>query len=104
MSGIPTIGQVALRAPDLGEVLTPTQTEGKEGVGSFTQMFADAIDHANAKQNEAMEGARAFADGARDDIHGTMIAVKEAEIELKLVSNVRTKLVEAWNDLWRMSV
>jgi flagellar hook-basal body complex protein FliE len=104
MSGIPAIGQLALRAPDVGEVLTPTRVQGKDGVGSFSQMMVDAVESANSKHLEAMEGARAFAEGARDDIHGTMIAIKEAEIELKLVSNVRTKLVEAWNDLWRMSV
>lgn len=105
MSGVPAIGQLALRSPDVGETaLKPTRVEEKVGVGSFSQMFADAVESANSKQLEAMEGARAFAAGARDDIHGTMIAIKEAEIELKLVSNVRTKLVDAWNDLWRMSV
>ena len=47
---------------------------------------------------------QAFAAGALDDIHGTMIAVKQADIELKLVANVRNKLVEAFNDLWRMNI
>jgi flagellar hook-basal body complex protein FliE len=30
--------------------------------------------------------------------------VKQADIELKLVANVRNKLVEAFNDLWRMNI
>jgi flagellar hook-basal body complex protein FliE len=67
-------------------------------------MLSEAVMHANATGVSAEHAVQAFAAGARDDIHGTMIAVKEAEIELKLVSNVRTKLVEAFNDLWRMSV
>ena len=39
-----------------------------------------------------------------DDIHGTMIASKQADIELHLVSNVRTKIVDAINDLLRTSI
>jgi flagellar hook-basal body complex protein FliE len=70
----------------------------------FGDMLSEAVTHANAQGVAADHAVQAFAAGARDDIHGTMIAVKEAEIELKLVSNVRTKLVEAFNDLWRMSV
>jgi len=70
----------------------------------FGDMLFDAVAHANAQGMAAGNAAEAFAAGARDDIHGTMIAVKEAEIELKLVSNVRSKLVEAFNDLWRMNV
>ena len=125
------IGELALRTPHLAEALTSAKADlssgaqsptfGVEGVAStsdslssgavrekdgipFSQYFTDALASANQKQFEATDAARAFADGARDDIHGTMISVKEAEIELKLVSNVRTKLVDAWNDLWRMSV
>jgi flagellar hook-basal body complex protein FliE len=70
----------------------------------FGDMLFEAVEHANAQGVAAGKAAEAFAAGTRDDIHGTMIAVKEAEIELKLVSNVRSKLVEAFNDLWRMSV
>jgi flagellar hook-basal body complex protein FliE len=33
-----------------------------------------------------------------------MIATKEADIELKLVANVRSKLVDAFNDLWKMNI
>jgi flagellar hook-basal body complex protein FliE len=70
----------------------------------FGDMLSEAVMHANLQGMSADHAVQSFAAGARDDIHGTMIAVKEAEIELKLVSNVRTKLVEAFNDLWRMNV
>ena len=70
----------------------------------FGALLTEAVAHANAQAVAARQSAEAFAAGALDDIHGTMIAVKEADIELKLVSNVRAKLVDAFNDLWRMSV
>jgi flagellar hook-basal body complex protein FliE len=87
----------------------PIRAEATPGVSEattipFGDMLSEAVMHANATGVSAEHAVQSFAAGARDDIHGTMIAVKEAEIELKLVSNVRTKLVEAFNDLWRMSV
>jgi flagellar hook-basal body complex protein FliE len=33
-----------------------------------------------------------------------MIAVKEAEISMKLVGSVRNKLVDAFQELWRTNV
>jgi flagellar hook-basal body complex protein FliE len=54
--------------------------------------------------NHAGEQVRALAAGATDDLHGTMIAVKEAEIGMKLVGSVRNKLLDAFHELWRTSV
>jgi flagellar hook-basal body complex protein FliE len=105
MSAIGPIGALPLFAPHLpeaGAVRAPT--EGSSTAVAFADMLADAVASANARQMNASHAAEAFAAGARDDIHGTMIAMKEAEIELKLVSNVRNKLLEAFNDLWRLSV
>src|SRR5579872_1403072 len=70
----------------------------------FADLLKDAIASANTREAVATLATSAFAAGASDDIHGTMIASKEAEIELKLVANVRSKLVDAFNDLWRMSI
>ena len=85
--------------PIRSELVTP-----EPSAVPFGDMLMEAVAHANSQGVSAEQAAQGFAAGARDDIHGTMIAVKEAEIELKLVANVRSKLVEAFNDLWRMSV
>jgi flagellar hook-basal body complex protein FliE len=114
MSGIGPIGSLPLFAPHLtadavgaqlpdgGTVVRPP-TAGTAQI-PFADLLANAIASANDKQVTASHAAEAFAAGARDDIHGTMIAIKEAEIELKLVGNVRNKLLDAFNDLWRLNV
>ncbi len=104
MNELRPTGALPLLAPHRPDEITPAQTLGSETGVPFSQFLVDAVSSANAKHIEASQAAEAFAAGARDDIHGTMIAIKEAEIELKLVSNVRSKLVDAWNELWRMSV
>jgi flagellar hook-basal body complex protein FliE len=78
-------------------------TEATEG-GSFAAVLEKTIDAASAKEREAVTRAEALAAGRTDDLHGTMIAMKEADISLKLVGNIRTKLLDAFHELWRTSV
>jgi flagellar hook-basal body complex protein FliE len=70
----------------------------------FADLLKEAVASANGASAISDQKVKDFASGAVDDIHGTMIAVKQADIELKLVANVRNKLVEAFNDLWRMNI
>jgi flagellar hook-basal body complex protein FliE len=70
----------------------------------FVDMFKDALQSANDKGNAAGKMAEDFAAGKSDDIHGTMIASKQADIELHLVTNIRTKIVDAINDLLKTSI
>lgn len=77
---------------------------GEPGGSSFGQLFEDAVARANALGNVAHGAALDLAAGRTDDIHGTMIEAQKASIELKLVGNVRNKVVDAFYELWRMSV
>lgn len=70
----------------------------------FAKVLGAALSSVNEHAVEASRLAEEFASGARDDIHGTMIATKEADIELRLVATVRNKLVDAFEDLWRLNV
>lgn len=45
-----------------------------------------------------------FALGRNDDLHGTLIAARKAGISNKLVGAVRGKLLEAFQELWRINV
>jgi flagellar hook-basal body complex protein FliE len=84
----------------IGKASTEKETRGVP----FADLLQGAVASANARAQAADAATQAFAAGAVDDIHGTMIAVKQADIELKLVANVRNKLVDAFNDLWRMNI
>ena len=82
------------------------EPKGASKIGGvpFADTLANAVKDANEASLRADELQKAFAAGRSDDIHGTMIAVKEADIELRLVATVRNKLVDAFNDLWRVSL
>ncbi len=83
--------------------ITPRTTEANEGP-SFAAILQKTVEAASAQEHDAVAKAEALAAGRTDDLHGTMIAMKEADISLKLVGNVRNKLLDAFHELWRTSV
>lgn len=82
----------------------PTTAEAKPAGGVFGALLGQAIEGANASVHRADAAADALAAGRADDLHGTMIAVKEADINLKLVGAIRNKLLDAFHELWRTNV
>ncbi|MDB4947101.1 MAG: hypothetical protein JWP97_6635 [Labilithrix sp.] len=103
------IGSVTTAGDYFGELkvdrdsgLTANQTSA-DGAG-FASVLKGAVEAASVQENNAVQKAEALANGKTDDLHGTMIAMKEADISLKLVGNVRNKLLDAFHELWRTSV
>lgn len=88
---------------DLG--LTVSTTPGAHvGAASFADVFGKFVAETAATDQLAAEKVQGLAAGTQDDLHGTMIAAKEAEISVKLLSNVRNKLLDAFHELWRTNV
>lgn len=76
-----------------------------EGAGpDFAGILEKTVEGANRLQKAADASAAAFARGATDDLHGTMITAKEADISLKLVGTVRNRLLDAFHELWRINL
>jgi flagellar hook-basal body complex protein FliE len=75
-----------------------------EGAELFSGMLASAAATANQRINQGQAAGEAFGAGASDDIHGTMLALTQADIELKLVGSVRNKVIDAFYELWRMQI
>jgi flagellar hook-basal body complex protein FliE len=84
----------------------PIAAEKPAGQGGdlFNELLASAAASANQRINQGQAAGEAFAAGATDDIHGTMIALSQADIELKLVGSVRNKVIDAFYELWRMQI
>jgi flagellar hook-basal body complex protein FliE len=102
----PINGPLPLLPPQaLGEAGRATTVREATGAdGAFGAVLEQALVNANTQANAAQSAAEAFAAGSRDDIHGTMLALSKADIELKVVGNVRNKIVDAFYELWRMQV
>ncbi|MFO0611646.1 MAG: flagellar hook-basal body complex protein FliE [Polyangiaceae bacterium] len=79
------------------------RTDPASSVG-FGDVLGSIVGEVNATQEKSAAMTGAFASGAIDDVHGTMIAMKKAEISLRLVGSIRNKLVDAFQELWRTNV
>jgi flagellar hook-basal body complex protein FliE len=69
---------------------------------SFAQQLAQFVGDVDKTQKGAQHQAEDFAVGHNNDIHGTMIAVEQAEISLHLLANVRNRVVDLYREVMRM--
>jgi flagellar hook-basal body complex protein FliE len=114
--GIPEIRMRGVNSPlegagsgqltQVGNLEWPNKANPAEevGGGNFGDLLAAGIERTNQLGHVAEAQAQAFARGSLDDVHGTMISAKEAEISLRMVGTVRTKLLDAFHELWRINV
>jgi flagellar hook-basal body complex protein FliE len=93
--------------------ITPTNLTGAPGMNTangatdgveFGEVLSDAIRSVDASQFRADDKLRSLASGKDVDIHGTMIAMEEADITLRTMTSVRDKVVEAYQKLMNMSI
>lgn len=70
----------------------------------FSNYLKDAIKNANDLEVEAQKQAEMFLTGETDNIHEVMIAAQKAELSLQLITEVRNKLLDAYNEIMRMQI
>lgn len=84
-----------------------TQTQGKttEAPGeSFAKSMDDAISKVNEMQKTADQKIEDLATGKSSNLHETMIAVEKADIALRLMVQVRNKMIDAYQEVMKMQV
>jgi flagellar hook-basal body complex protein FliE len=93
---------IPLLAPHLGREVEPATKE--VAPDGFESMMKDAVVKTNDQLNRAEHAGNEFAAGRVDDIHGTMLELSKADIELRFAGNVRNKVIDAFYELWRMQI
>ncbi len=83
----------------LGSVVGDNNTEK-----SFAATLKDAVTSVNTAQKESDVKMQELATGKSQNIHETMIAAEKADIALRLMVQVRNKMIEAYQEMMRMQV
>ncbi len=81
-----------------------TPSAAKSSADGFADMIKNSIESVNRKQVEADKAAAELASGQSSNIHEVMIKMEEAEISLRLMVQMRNKVVEAYQEIMRMQV
>jgi flagellar hook-basal body complex protein FliE len=71
---------------------------------SFGDMLAGQINQLQGMQNEAAQQSMALASGEATDPSQVVMAVERARLGMQLASQIRTKLVEAQQDIFHTQV
>ena len=94
---------IPLAIPQVGnesKLVTPTEVVEP----GFDALVEQAVAKTNTQIRTAESAGSEFAAGRLDDIHGTMLELGKADIELRFVGNVRNKVIDAFYELWRMQL
>ena len=70
----------------------------------FSSVLTSALEQVNSLQNDASGQAQAFALGQTSDIHSVMIAAQKATVALDLATEVRSKVLEAYQQVMQMQM
>ena len=87
----------SLTPPSLNRAQETTPT-------GFTDMLANAISETNDKQVAADRAIEKLSSGEEKNIHEAMITMEKADISLRLMVQMRNKVVEAYQEIMRMQV
>jgi flagellar hook-basal body complex protein FliE len=72
--------------------------------GGFGKFLAGKIGELQATQDNAASSAQALATGQASDPSAVVMAVEKARLSMQLASQIRTKAVEAINDIFHTQV
>lgn len=82
----------------------------KRSVGSpdersgFQEALQESINKTNDLQLNAHTAMEELAAGKSGNIHETMLAIQKAEVSFKMMMQVRNKIINAYQEIMRMSV
>jgi len=74
------------------------------GAESFGQMLSGQVEALQGMQSEAATQSQALATGQTNDPSSVVMAVERAKLGMQLASQIRTKLVEAQQDIFHTQV
>jgi flagellar hook-basal body complex protein FliE len=71
---------------------------------TFGEFFQQSLAEVDRLHQEAEKAAQEFALGQANSIHETMLTLEKADIALRLVTQIRNKGVEAYQEIMRMQI
>lgn len=76
----------------------------KPGELSFADSLKQSVNKVNEMQVTANNKVEALVTGESTNIHDTLVAVEKADIALKLMTQVRNKIIDAYQEVMKMQV
>jgi flagellar hook-basal body complex protein FliE len=80
------------------------KAEGASPAESFSKVMGDMVSQVNAAQQNSDKAIQALATGESKGLHEVMIAMEKANVSFQFMAQVKTKVVDAYQEIMRMPV
>lgn len=101
---IPRIGAITSTLATGGAALTPAAAGSAAAGGDFGRAFTDLLGKLSRTEQATTDLVSRAAAGDNVDIHDVMIATQAESLAFQVGLQVRNKLVEAYQEIFRMQV
>jgi flagellar hook-basal body complex protein FliE len=91
-------------AIDAGKSLGSASQAGKAGASQFGDTFKKYLDEVNQLQQDASQAVQDNATGVSDNLDGVMVAMEKSDLAFKTLMAIRTKLLDAYEELKNMPI
>jgi flagellar hook-basal body complex protein FliE len=80
-------------------------TKATDGSGNgFANVLASKLQELNTSQNEANAASQDMATGSVQDVAQSMLRVEQANVSLQMATQVRNKMIDAYQEVIRMQI
>lgn len=89
---------------NIGGSTSAEKVKGKEGISAFKEIFEEAINEVRTTEDNLVKNQYLLATGQIDDPHTVGIASSEAQLAMDLLVSLRSKALESYNEIMRISL
>ncbi len=97
-----------LKVINSGDFLKSLDVQGKQSKSDsgpeFSQVLSDAVQSVNELQKSSDKAMQNFSTGKTDNIADVMIVTEKADLALRLMVQVRNKIIDAYQEMMKMQV
>jgi flagellar hook-basal body complex protein FliE len=93
--------EIALENTGAGEAGQSGESSGTKTFGDFMK---DLVQDANSSALQADVKMQDVAAGRNKDLHGAVLAMEKADVQFRLLTQVRNKVIDAYREILRMQV
>ena len=99
-----TLIKTGATTTEINRVSQPALPGAVDAQKSFADSLKDAVNQVNVAQKDSDVKMQELATGKSQNIHETMIAAEKADIALRMMVQVRNKMIEAYQEIMKMQV
>jgi flagellar hook-basal body complex protein FliE len=96
-----SITSISGSIPTIPSAATPAAHSPRND-GGFGSTLTSAIEQVEQVHTDAQQQITDLLQGNRQDVHNVMIAVEKADVAFQLMMQVRTKIVNAYQEISRL--